>query len=71
MKTVSVYQESWECGDGCCSDYWVNVYLTENGKTIDRYENLRGFHKWDNEEDLKKFIIEYFDLNNEEINWDF
>lgn len=72
MKTVFVEAESWQCGDGCCSDYWINIYLIEDGKTISRQEYLRGWgYKEDSEEEIKKYCIEEFGLENEEFLWDF
>lgn len=72
MKTVSVESEDWQCGDGCCSDYWINIYLLENNKVIARRENLRNwFYKPDYEQEIKDWCIEEFDLQNEEFIWDF
>lgn len=72
MKTVSVEPERWECGDGCCSDYWINIYLLENGKVIARRENIRDwFYKSDYEKEIKDWCIEEFELENEEFIWDF
>ncbi len=72
MKIVSVEPEDWRCGDGCCSDYWINIYLLENNKIISRRENLRDWGwKSDYEQEIKDWCIEEFDLQNEEFIWDF
>lgn len=72
MKII-VEPESWRCGDGCCSDYWINIYLKDDeGKIISRAENLRSFgYLEDYVEEIKAYALEHFDLKEEEIEeWD-
>ena len=72
MKIVCVESDSWQCGDGCCSDYWINIYLLESGKNPVVKEYLRHWgYKEDFEEEIKEWCIEEFDLQNEEFLWDF
>lgn len=68
MKII-VEAENWECGDGCCSDYWINICLqNKEGKVISRAENLRSFgYLEDYVEEIKAYALEYFDLKEEEI----
>lgn len=72
MKTVSVESDGWRCGDGCCSDSWINIYLWENNEIISSRENLRYWgYKEDYEQEIKDWCIEEFGLENEEFIWDF
>ncbi len=73
MKTVSVESDSWVCGDGCCSDYWIDIYLLdESGKILSYRENLRQWgYKENFEEEIKAYCIEEFELENEEFKWAF
>lgn len=73
MKTVSVEQIEWDCGSGCCSDSWIDIFLLdESGRVASRQENLRHWgYKEDFENEIRAFCIEEFDLQNEEFNWDF
>ena len=72
MKIISVEEEKWECGDGCCSDSWINIFLLENNRIIARKENLRYWpYKEDFEQEIKDWCIEEFDLQKEQFIWDF
>lgn len=69
---ILVCQENWRCGDGCCSDHWIEAYLYQNKKEIGRIEDIRHFgYKDDSEEEVKEYILDYFELKEEEVEWDY
>jgi hypothetical protein len=53
--TFEFYQKYWQCGDGCCSDSWVNCEFLIDGKFECEYEEIRHLH--DNKDRLE-FVCE-------------
>ena len=41
MKKVFLNEKGWQCGDGCCSDSWIEADLCdESGQFISTCERL-------------------------------
>lgn len=41
MKKVFLNNKSWQCGDGCCYDCWIEADLCdENGMFLESFERL-------------------------------
>ena len=66
------YFQRWECGDGCCSDYWHDLEIYEDGKLIIEKKEIRGIY--DSEDATKyarKFIENILDDEEFEVEVDF
>jgi hypothetical protein len=71
-KLICVESDGWSCGDGCCSDSWINIFLMEDGRVVSRCENLRQWgYKEDFEGEIREWCKEEFDLQEGDFEWDF
>lgn len=67
MKFVAdFYREYWQCGDGCCSDSWVNMDVSKDGKYCGELERLSVWDQDDALEIAKNFVENQFDLKDGE-----
>lgn len=56
-------REYWECGDGCCSDSWVNLDLSKDGVHYNSFEEIRSVDDAEEAEAHARDLIEgIFDL---------
>ena len=54
---------SWECGDGCCSDSWVDATLYRDGEHYNDYDELRYINDEKSAKEYAEDLIEdCFDL---------
>ena len=56
-------REYWQCGDGCCSDSWVNLDLSNDEGYFNSWEELRQIDDKEDAEEYARDLIEgIFDL---------
>lgn len=61
------YRDGWTCGDGCCSDSWVNLDISKDGKLWLSKDELRHIHcEEDAKKDAEEIIEVHFDLKSGE-----
>lgn len=78
MKFVAnFYRQYWQCGDGCCTESWVNMDVSKDGKYCGSEENLSIYDENEAMEAAMNFVDHQFDLVNEEYeleitgDWDY
>ena len=52
---VEFTRESWECGDGCCSDSWHDIRVYKDGELVSSHEECRWVY---NEEDARNWATD-------------
>lgn len=64
MKKVFLNQMSWQCGDGCCSNSWIDADLCdESGRFIKSAERLAlGWISSYEDSELKELVKDVFGL---------
>jgi hypothetical protein len=56
--TAEYYRQEWRCGDGCCSDSWVNLDLLKNGKVYMLKEEIRCIFSPEEAEEFARDLID-------------
>lgn len=73
MDRVEFFNKSWVCGDGCCSDHWVEAEVKIDGEIIETRLSLSWIDcSEDSQREAKDEILDIFeDLKEEETEWIF
>lgn len=63
MKFVADFNRHyWKCGDGCCTESWVNMDVSKDGEHCGSKENLSIYDENEAMEAAMNFVESKFDL---------
>jgi hypothetical protein len=60
------YQQSWNCGDGCCTESWHDMVIHRGEETFESNDHRSVWSEEDAQVVADNFIQQFFNLEKDE-----